>query len=151
MRLLVSTTVIEVGVNVPNATVMVIEDAFMFGLSQLHQLRGRVGRGSSQGYCILHSSRDDKRLEVMCRTTDGFVIAEEDMKIRGTGNLIGTEQSGNNHYLQLAMDYPEFYKRGMMVAKRMVDDNADRYLISEIERKSDKYHVIPQKVKFFVT
>lgn len=101
--ILVSTTVVEVGVDVPDATVMVIEDAHRFGLAQLHQLRGRVGRGESQSYCYLvvpDEVRDKpggdflKRLEVFVRTTDGFKIAEEDLKLRGSGNLLGTEQSG---------------------------------------------------------
>ena len=98
-NILVATTVIEVGVNVPNASVMVIENAERFGLSQLHQLRGRVGRGADQSYCILMSkhelSKDTRhRLEVMTQTNDGFVVAEEDMKLRGPGDMEGTQQSG---------------------------------------------------------
>ena len=98
-NIMVATTVIEVGVNVPNASVMVIENAERFGLSQLHQLRGRVGRGSDESYCILVSSfklsSDAKtRLETMVRTTDGFEIAEVDMQLRGPGDLMGTRQSG---------------------------------------------------------
>ena len=98
-QILVATTVIEVGVNVPNASVMVIESAERFGLSQLHQLRGRVGRGASQSYCILMSSSDlgqdaHRRLETMCRTNDGFEIAEVDMELRGPGDVMGTQQSG---------------------------------------------------------
>lgn len=97
IQILVATTVVEVGVNVPNATVILIEDANMFGMSQLHQLRGRVGRGSHQSYCIFlnHSDAPCERLEIMRGTNDGFVIAEEDMRLRGTGNLLGTNQSGN--------------------------------------------------------
>lgn len=99
-HILVSTTVIEVGVNVPNATVMVIENAERFGLSQLHQLRGRVGRGADQSHCILVtgyklSKVAKKRMEIMCSTNDGFVIAEEDLKIRGPGEIEGTRQSGD--------------------------------------------------------
>ncbi|MGQ2984648.1 ATP-dependent DNA helicase RecG [Flavobacterium sp.] len=98
-NLMVATTVIEVGVNVPNASVMVIESAERFGLSQLHQLRGRVGRGADQSYCIMMTgqklSNDSKtRLETMCRTNDGFEIAEVDLKLRGPGDIMGTQQSG---------------------------------------------------------
>ena len=98
-HILIATTVIEVGVDVPNATVMVIESAEKFGLSQLHQLRGRVGRGSSQSYCLLMSSdklsKDaSKRIEVMIRTSDGFEIAETDLQLRGPGDIEGTQQSG---------------------------------------------------------
>ena len=98
-NILVSTTVIEVGVDVPNASVMVIESAERFGLSQLHQLRGRVGRGAERSFCILMkgykvSKESQKRLDLMCATEDGFEIAEEDMKMRGPGDLEGTQQSG---------------------------------------------------------
>jgi len=96
---MVATTVIEVGVNVPNASVMIIENAERFGLAQLHQLRGRVGRGAEQSYCILMSgnklSNDAKlRLETMVRTTDGFEISEIDLQLRGPGDIEGTQQSG---------------------------------------------------------
>jgi ATP-dependent DNA helicase RecG len=98
-QLMVATTVIEVGVNVPNASVMVIENAERFGLSQLHQLRGRVGRGADQSYCILMTGpklSDDARtrVETMCRTNDGFEIADVDLGLRGPGDLLGTRQSG---------------------------------------------------------
>lgn len=97
--MLVSTTVIEVGVNVPNASVMVIENSERFGLSQLHQLRGRVGRGAEQSYCILLSSVKlgqvaKERIKAMLDTTDGFEIANLDLKLRGPGDLLGTRQSG---------------------------------------------------------
>ncbi|HVJ50565.1 ATP-dependent DNA helicase RecG [Desulfitobacterium sp.] len=93
--ILVSTTVVEVGVNVPNASVMIIENAERFGLAQLHQLRGRVGRGSEQSFCILMSSaKDSRRLKVLCETQDGFKIAEEDLKLRGAGEILGTRQHG---------------------------------------------------------
>ena len=106
-RIMVATTVIEVGVNVPNASVMVIENAERFGLSQLHQLRGRVGRGAEQSYCILVSSyklSEDtrKRLEIMVQTNDGFEIAEADLKLRGPGDLEGTQQSGVAFDLKIA-------------------------------------------------
>lgn len=106
-KIMVATTVIEVGVNVPNATVMLIENAERFGLSQLHQLRGRVGRGAERSYCILMSkeqgSRDTKkRLGIMTETTDGFMISEADMKLRGPGDLEGTQQSGIAFNLKIA-------------------------------------------------
>lgn len=106
-RIMVATTVIEVGVDVPNASVMVIESAERFGLSQLHQLRGRVGRGAEQSYCILMSSykisnESRKRLATMVRTNDGFEIAEVDMKLRGPGDLEGTQQSGIGFDLKIA-------------------------------------------------
>ena len=95
MDVLVSTTVIEVGVNVPNASVMVIENAERFGLSQLHQLRGRVGRGSAESWCfLLTSGRETERLRVLCQTNDGFVVAQKDLELRGPGDLMGTRQSG---------------------------------------------------------
>jgi len=98
IRALVSTVVIEVGINVPNATVMVIENSERFGLAQLHQLRGRVGRGSSQSYCFLISQSESQlskeRNEIMCRTNDGFEIAEADLKLRGPGEIFGTRQHG---------------------------------------------------------
>jgi len=98
-QIMVSTTVIEVGVNVPNATVMVIESAEKFGLSQLHQLRGRVGRGSEKSFCILLTSRKlsadaRERLKIMCATNDGFKIADKDLELRGPGDIEGTRQSG---------------------------------------------------------
>jgi ATP-dependent DNA helicase RecG len=98
-QIMVSTTVIEVGVNVPNASIMVIENSEKFGLSQLHQLRGRVGRGSDKSYCILltgNKLNNDarERIKTMCSTNDGFKIAEKDLELRGPGDIEGTRQSG---------------------------------------------------------
>ena len=106
-RIMVATTVIEVGVNVPNASVMVIESAERFGLSQLHQLRGRVGRGADQSYCILMTPMEmaretRRRIKIMCSTTDGFEIAEADMRMRGPGDIEGTQQSGVPFRLRMA-------------------------------------------------
>ena len=103
-QIMVATTVIEVGVNVPNASVMIIENAERFGLSQLHQLRGRVGRGAEQSYCILMtgfklSADGRERIQTMCQTNDGFVIAEADLRLRGPGNIEGTQQSGMLRFL----------------------------------------------------
>ncbi|GFR80748.1 ATP-dependent DNA helicase RecG [Elysia marginata] len=122
-HIMVATTVVEVGVNIPNASVMVIESAERFGLSQLHQLRGRVGRGSEQSYCILMTgfklSKDAKtKIETMVHTNDGFEVAEVDLKLRGPGDLMGTQQSGilnlkmanlseDQHILKLARDYAQ--------------------------------------------
>jgi ATP-dependent DNA helicase RecG len=106
-RIMVATTVIEVGVNVPNASVMIIENAERFGLSQLHQLRGRVGRGADQSFCILLtnyelSENTRRRIAIMTETNDGFLIAEEDLKLRGPGDIDGTQQSGIAFNLRIA-------------------------------------------------
>lgn len=104
VQVLVSTTVVEVGVNVPNATVMMIENAERFGLAQLHQLRGRVGRGDAQSYCIMincsNSKTAEKRLNILNQSNDGFKIASEDLKLRGPGDFFGIRQSGE---LQFAL------------------------------------------------
>lgn len=131
-QILVATTVIEVGVNVPNASVMVILDAQRFGLSQLHQLRGRVGRGAKQSYCILVtnyklSADTRKRIDIMCDTNDGFRIAEADLKLRGPGDLEGTAQSGMAFDLKIA----NIARDGQIVqlarneAQRILDDDPD--------------------------
>jgi len=131
-QIMVATTVIEVGVNVPNASVMVIENAERFGLSQLHQLRGRVGRGADQSYCILVtnyklSEETRKRLEIMVRTNDGFEIAEADLKLRGPGDLEGTQQSGIAFDLKIA----DLARDGQLlqyvrnIAQEIVDSDPD--------------------------
>jgi ATP-dependent DNA helicase RecG len=94
LDMLVSTTVIEVGIDVPNASIMLIVDADRYGLSQMHQLRGRVGRGARKSYCILVSDKEKERLELFARTTSGFDVAERDLELRGPGEFLGTKQSG---------------------------------------------------------
>ena len=110
IQILVSTTVIEVGVDVPNATVMMVENAERFGLAQLHQLRGRVGRGDAQSYCILmqgsEAKTENKRLAILNRSNDGFYIASEDLKLRGPGDFFGIRQSGDFQF-QLADVYQD--------------------------------------------
>ncbi len=98
IQILVSTTVIEVGIDVKNATVITIFDSYRFGLSALHQLRGRVGRSNLESYCILISSKETERLNVLTKTTDGFKISEEDFKLRGSGDLFGIRQSGDMNF-----------------------------------------------------
>ena len=126
---LVCTTVVEVGVDVPNATVMVIENAERFGLSQLHQLRGRVGRSSIQSYCVLISSSKNEetqyRLNVMVQTNDGFVIAEKDLEIRGPGEFLGTRQSGiaELHLADLSKDLP-ILELARNDAQNYINDNS---------------------------
>lgn len=129
-QIMVATTVIEVGVNVPNASVMVIENAERFGLSQLHQLRGRVGRGADQSYCILMtgyklSEETRKRIQIMVDTNDGFEIAEADLKLRGPGDIEGTQQSGVAFDLKIA----NLARDGQLlqyvrdVAEKIIDDD----------------------------
>lgn len=139
-QIMVSTTVIEVGVNVPNATVMVIESAEKFGLSQLHQLRGRVGRGSEKSYCILLSANGvgkeaKERLSVMCTTNDGFRIAEKDLEIRGPGDIQGTRQSG-------AL---EFRLADIVADKELLEyakAEVDQLLSQDPDLKSDEYRAL---------
>jgi ATP-dependent DNA helicase RecG len=128
--LLISTTVVEVGVDVPNAVVMMIENSDRFGLSQLHQLRGRVGRGMAQSYCILVTDNinDDvkHRLRIMSSTTDGFKISEEDLKLRGPGDFFGKKQHGlpQLKIADIAGDM-ELMKTTQMVARRIIDEDSE--------------------------
>ena len=126
-QVLVSTTVIEVGVDVPNATVMVIMNAECFGLSQLHQLRGSVGRGSEQAHCFLvadpKSVESRQRIKAMLKTTNGFELAEEDLKIRGPGNLLGTQQSGDIVFAFANLSDKALIQRGIVCCDQVMADS----------------------------
>ena len=145
-QIMVATTVIEVGVNVPNASIMVIQNAERFGLSQLHQLRGRVGRGADQSYCILVTSYElsedsRKRIDIMTRTTDGFEIAEADLKLRGPGDLEGTQQSGiafDLHIANLAHD-------GILL--QHVRDVAQHILNDDPDESRPENHILWQQLR----
>ena len=137
MRVLVSTTVIEVGVDVPSATIMVIENAERFGLAALHQLRGRVGRGSLQSYCILiygNNVTPDgiKRLDILCETDDGFVIAEQDLMMRGVGELLGTKQSGWIQYY--FVDYREHRDLFKLAQSAAMSNNNDEVWATNLRK-----------------
>lgn len=120
VHILISTTIVEVGVNVPNATVMLVKNAERFGLAQLHQLRGRVGRSELQSYCVLLSKDwNNERLKTLVKTNDGFVVAQKDLELRGTGQLLGVKQSGQDHYIDLMLANREIYDsiRKILAAK----------------------------------
>ena len=145
-NILVSTTVIEVGVDVPNASVMVIESAGRFGLSQLHQLRGRVGRGAEESYCILvqdkKTSREARqRLDLLCRSENGFDIAEEDMRMRGPGDLEGTQQSG----LPVKLNIASLAKDGGLLAEARAD--AQRILEADPELRAEENAVLVRELR----
>ena len=140
-QILMATTVIEVGVNNPNATVMVITGAERFGLATLHQLRGRVGRGEYQSYCILQkseNSKDSTNLEILCQETDGLEIAKADLQHRGTGNILGNEQSGHNKYIDLMLMYPHMYEKVKMIAKELCKNNTGKDIIKIYEEYYQK-------------
>ena len=145
-QILVATTVIEVGVNVPNASVMVILEAQRFGLSQLHQLRGRVGRGADQSYCILvtnYKLAEDtrKRIDIMCETNDGFRIAEADLKLRGPGDLEGTQQSGMAFDLKIA----DIARDGQLV--QMARDEAQAIIDEDPTCTSERYALLWKRLR----
>ena len=144
--MLVATTVIEVGVNVPNASVMVILEAQRFGLSQLHQLRGRVGRGADQSYCILvtpYKLSDDtrKRIDIMCDTNDGFRIAEADLKLRGPGDLEGTQQSGMAFDLKIA----DIARDGLLV--QLARDEAQNIITKDPDCNLPEHEMLWQRLR----
>ena len=145
--ILVSTTVIEVGVNVPNATIMIVMDADRFGLSQLHQLRGRVGRGDKQSYAVLvanpKTESGKQRMKIMTETTNGFVLAEEDLKMRGSGEIFGTRQSGIPEFqvADIIEDFP-ILEEARKVASQIVQktdwrNDSDWHLVALHLEKQD--------------
>ncbi|MDY5575938.1 MAG: helicase-related protein, partial [Lachnospiraceae bacterium] len=140
--ILVSTTVIEVGINVPNATVMLIENAERFGLAALHQLRGRVGRGTHQSYCIFvdttGNDKSKKRLEILGRTNDGFEIANADLKMRGPGEMSGTLQSGDSGFV-----YADLYDDADMLY--LANEDVDRLLRDDPALDKPEHQPLKQK------
>ena len=147
IQVLVSTTVVEVGVNVPNATVMLIENAERFGLAQLHQLRGRVGRGDAQSYCIFLYSMEGKdikqRLDILCRSNDGFEIANRDMQLRGPGDLFGVRQSG-----MLDFHLADIYTDAAVLAK--ANEAVDEILCADPQLKRQEHRVLKQRYEKFM-
>ena len=140
INILISTTIVEVGVDVPNATMMVIFDANRFGLSTLHQLRGRVGRSSLESKCLLISNQDTERLKIMEKTNDGFEISEEDFKLRGAGDLFGTRQSGDMSFkmANLRSDYK-------ILIQAKVD--SQDYLNDENNKKDELYKKLVNSIE----
>jgi len=137
IKILVSTTVIEVGVDVPNASVIVVEHAERFGLSQLHQLRGRVGRGADRSYCLLLTSDKkttvaNERLGIMAQTTDGFLIAEKDLEMRGAGEVLGTKQSG----------IPEFRIGNLVRDQRILEQARNEAQFYLVEKTSEAARMV---------
>ena len=135
--ILVSTTVIEVGINNPNASIMIIENAERFGLSQLHQLRGRVGRGTTESWCFLLSESSAK-LEILCKTNDGFEISKKDLEFRGPGDLIGTQQSGNAVNTLLNAD-AFLLEEVSNVIRQLKQDPDERDTLSGLEKYSRSF------------
>lgn len=128
-KILVSTTVIEVGINVPNANVIIIRNAERFGLATLHQLRGRVGRGSAQGYCVLVSDdHENERIRVMCNTNDGFEVAEADLRERRSGDLMGIKQSGRNKFVEELIAYPVIAAEAKRIVFQMTPAEMEEHI-----------------------
>jgi ATP-dependent DNA helicase RecG len=152
IQVLVSTTVVEVGVNVPNATVMMIENADRFGLAQLHQLRGRVGRGDAQSYCIMintsNTKHAKKRLEILNSSNDGFYIASEDLKLRGPGDFFGIRQSGDLAF-QLGDIYQDadVLKEASEAVKRVLDEDPDLVLEAHAGLRIEMKHFMDEQIK----
>ena len=146
IKILVSTTVVEVGINVPNATVIMVENAERFGLAGLHQLRGRVGRGNAQSYCIFMSDTKNKltkeRLMILKESNDGFYVAEQDLKLRGPGDIMGTRQSGEFNF-KLADIYID------AATLKLASDTANR-LVEEDFINNDEYHVLKERLRSYM-
>ena len=147
IKVLVSTTVIEVGVNVPNATVMMIENAERFGLAQLHQLRGRVGRGKHQSYCIMVNCSDQdgtkERLDILNHSNDGFFIASEDLKLRGPGDIFGIRQSGD-----LEFKLADIFTDANIL--KTVSDEVDELLAEDPELTSEEHVELNKKLQIYL-
>jgi len=149
-QIMVGTTVIEVGIDIPNASVMVIESAEKFGLSQLHQLRGRVGRGSDKSYCILLTpykltNEARERLKIMCATNDGFKIAEKDLELRGPGEIEGTKQSGMlNFKLASIVNDKDLLDTAKYYAEIILDNDEE---LTKPENADLKKYLLSQKGK----
>lgn len=138
---IISTTIIEVGVNVPNSTMIMIQNAERFGLAQLHQLRGRVGRGSFKSYCMLQTNKKNeetlKKLNVIVKSQDGFVISEEDLVLRGTGNLIGLEQSGSNKLFEYMIRNKELNEQIIEDVRNILSNPAKRFKYKKLLERED--------------
>ena len=143
-----STIVIEVGVNVPNASIMVVENAERFGLAQLHQLRGRVGRGEYQSYCILkyegNGENTRQRMKVMCDTNDGFIISEKDLELRGSGDFFGTEQHGLPEFkIANLFEDIQILKKVQVIALKIMEEDPKL----ELEKNKRLNRLIKDKFK----
>lgn len=143
---IISTTIIEVGVNVPNSTMILIQNAERFGLAQLHQLRGRVGRGSHKSYCMLQTNKTKeetlRKLNVIVNSQDGFVIAEEDLILRGTGNLAGLEQSGSSKMFEYMLKNKELNEMIIEDARKILSDPTLRFKYKKLIDKDIKMDVV---------
>lgn len=144
VKVLISTTVIEVGINVPNATSIVIEDAHRFGLAQLHQLRGRVGRGEKESYCFLVSDQADgparSRLNLLCTCQDGFTLAEEDMRLRGPGEFLGTRQAGLDGQVAALLAHPDLADQAMALLDELFSDPKQAPLRDELLKAAQAHY-----------
>ena len=147
IQILVSTTVVEVGVNVPNATVMMIENAERFGLAQLHQLRGRVGRSHLQSYCIMingsDSQKNQKRLDILNHSNDGFHIAGEDLKLRGPGDLLGVRQSG-----ELEFKIGDIYTDSRIL--QQANETVEQLMKEDPELTKEEHRGIKERLQYYM-